>query len=90
MSILYIAIEKDFERRWRIIIQLTHVSVSAPSGTVFSRILGALLPDKFQKERMPILKDITLWLGKGETFAVLGEQGAGKTTLLRPSRDRIR
>ena len=83
MSILYIAIEKDFERRWRIIIQLTHVSVSAPSGTVFSRILGALLPDKFQKERMPILKDITLWLGKGETFAVLGEQGAGKTTLLR-------
>ncbi len=83
MPILYIAIEKNVERRWKNIIQLTHVSVSAPSGTVFLRILDALLPDQFQKHRTPILNDITLWLGRGETFAVLGEQGAGKTTLLR-------
>ena len=41
------------------------------------------MPARFQKEREEILKDITLWLGRGETFAVLGEEGAGKTTLLR-------
>ncbi len=46
-------------------------------------MLGALFPARFPKAREPVLNDVTLWLGRGETFAVLGERGAGKTTLLR-------
>ena len=65
------------------ILQLTHVSVSMPSGTPVQKVLGALLPARFPKTREPVLNDITLWLGRGETFAVIGEHGAGKTTLLR-------
>lgn len=65
------------------ILQLTHVSVSVPSGTPVQKILGALFPARFSKARERVLNDVTLWLGRGETFAVLGEQGAGKTTLLR-------
>ncbi|HWR22193.1 MAG TPA: ATP-binding cassette domain-containing protein [Feifaniaceae bacterium] len=47
------------------------------------KLLGALLPARFPKMREPVLNDVTLWLGRGETFAVIGEQGAGKTALLR-------
>ncbi len=65
------------------ILQLTHVSLSIPSGTPIQKILGALLPTVYQKARVQVLNDVTLWLGRGETFAVLGEHGAGKTTLLR-------
>lgn len=65
------------------ILQLTHVSVSMPSGSPVQKVLGALLPARFLKVREPVLNEVTLWLGRGETFAVIGEHGAGKTTLLR-------
>lgn len=64
-------------------IQLTHARVTVPEGGKLLRLKGVLLKDKSGQGRLPVLHDLTLWLGRGESWAVLGEPGAGKTTLLR-------
>ncbi len=64
-------------------IQLTHAQVSYPSGKLVRYVRSALFADRFEKEREKALQDVTLWLGKGESWAVLGGEGAGKTALLR-------
>lgn len=46
--------------------------------------LGVSYPGKvgfFSSKRIPILKDITLSVKKGETLGIVGESGSGKTTL---------
>lgn len=64
-------------------IQLTHVRVTAPSGGTFKMLRGALHRERYARDRIPVLHDFTLWLGRGESWALLGDDGAGKTTLLR-------
>ncbi len=64
-------------------IQLTHARVTVPEGGKLMRLKGALLKENTGQGRLPVLHDFTLWLGRGEAWAVLGEPGAGKTTLLR-------
>jgi|GEM_PF-5245461 len=64
-------------------IQLTHVRVTVPDGTLVKLLRGALLPEVFGRDRLPVLNDFTLWLGKGEAWAVLGGDEKGKTALLR-------
>jgi ABC-type polysaccharide/polyol phosphate transport system ATPase subunit len=64
-------------------IQLTHIRVTEPNGGTFKMLRGALRRERYARERIPVLHDFTLWLGRGESWALLGDDGAGKTTLLR-------
>ncbi len=64
-------------------IQLTHACVSYPTGNLMSRMKAALLTAKTGSGTLHALQDITLWIGRGESWAVCGEENAGKTSLLR-------
>ncbi len=64
-------------------IQLTHVRVSAPDGGALKMMRSTLLREKYARDRVPVLHDFTLWLGRSESWAVIGDTDAGKTTLLR-------
>ena len=64
-------------------IQLTHIRVTQPSGGTLKMLRGALHRERYARDRIPVLHDFTLWLGRGESWALLGDDGAGKTTLLR-------
>lgn len=70
-------------------IQLTHANVALPATSTMARLKAVLLPRPKEANEQRALYDFTLWLGKSETWAVLGEEGAGKTTLLRLIAGRI-
>ena len=62
-------------------IQLTHAQVVYKTGSAAHRLKAALLYSGAKEKTA--LEDITLWLGKGEAWVLVGKAGAGKTTLLR-------
>lgn len=64
-------------------LQLTHAGVSYPAGNMLKRVRSTLFPRKYAEDRAEILRDVTLWLGRGESWALLGGPDAGKSTLLR-------
>ena len=53
------------------------LSVRAVSNTYTSRPLGII----GKKEKKPVLNNISLEIGQGEIFGLVGESGCGKTTL---------
>jgi ABC-type polysaccharide/polyol phosphate transport system ATPase subunit len=54
-----------------------------PAGGILQQLRGALFPKRFGYEREILLNDFTFWLGRGESFAVLGADEPGVTALLR-------
>lgn len=70
-------------------LQLTNAGVTYPAGNMLQKLRGALMPKKYAKDRARALNDVTLWLGRGESFAVLGAPGSGKSTLLRLAAGKI-
>jgi len=53
------------------------LSVCSVSNTYVSRPLGTL----GKKEKKPVLNNVSLEIGRGEIFGLVGESGCGKTTL---------
>ena len=47
------------------------------------RALGRLLAGKKNIDATPVLSDVTLQVGRGESLGLIGENGAGKSTLLK-------
>ncbi len=57
----------------------TDRSISALSGTIDFDHLTFAYPSN---PRQPVLKDITVHIATGETFAIIGRTGCGKTTMV--------
>lgn len=70
-------------------LQLTNAVVTYPAGNLFHKLRGTLLPKKYEKDRVRVLNNVTLWLGRGESWAALGGPGSGKSALLRLIAGRI-